>query len=159
MISKVGHWNLDKHTTYIRVFRATRASHILPYDVPDLLIMGEIFYWTILQGYNTTLVKDKKQALIPYNFHVGFYLVKETAQARQEGMSQLEFRFLTGQFRKHDPKGLFLQHASKFFSCWPYAHDKFEDEIFTKCAQNWDEVVQRKSKTRMNKFKAMSMDE
>jgi hypothetical protein len=37
------------------------------------------------------LVKDKKWAFIPYGFHVGFYLVKDTTQAKQEGLSQLEF--------------------------------------------------------------------
>jgi hypothetical protein len=35
MISKVGHWYLDKHDTYIRVFEATGAPHILPSHVPD----------------------------------------------------------------------------------------------------------------------------
>jgi hypothetical protein len=35
-------------------------------------------------------VKDKKQAFIPYGFHIGFYLVKDTAQDKKEGMSQLE---------------------------------------------------------------------
>jgi hypothetical protein len=67
---------------------------------------------------------------------VGFYLVKETTQAKQEGLSQHEFRFPTGQFRKNDPKVLVLQHSSQVSSCWPYAHDKFEDEIFKKCAQD-----------------------
>jgi hypothetical protein len=45
----------------------------------------------ILQGYNATLVKDKKWAFIPYGFHIGFYMVKDTVQAKQEGLSQLEF--------------------------------------------------------------------
>jgi hypothetical protein len=53
----------------------------------------EICYQTILQGYNATLVKDKKRASMPYGFHVGFYMVKETTQDKQEGLSQIEFRF------------------------------------------------------------------
>jgi hypothetical protein len=40
-----------------------------------------------------------------------------------------------------------------------YAHDKFEDEVFTENAQDWDEVMQRMANLSMNKFKAMSMDE
>jgi hypothetical protein len=112
MVANVGHWYLDECSTYIRVFGATRAPHLLLAHVPEWLIVGEIFYHTILWGYNTTLVKDKKRAFIPYGFHVGFYLVKDTSQAKQEGLSQLEFRFPTGGFRKHDPKGLVLQHAS-----------------------------------------------
>jgi hypothetical protein len=39
MISKVGHWYLDKCATYIRMFRATRAPHILPAHVPDWLVI------------------------------------------------------------------------------------------------------------------------
>jgi hypothetical protein len=89
------------------------------------------------------LVKEKKWAFIPYRFHVGFYLVKYIAQAKQEGMSQLEFRFRIGRFRKHDTKGLVPQHASQVSSYWPYVRDKFEDEIFTECTQDWEEVVQR----------------
>jgi hypothetical protein len=44
-------------------------------------------------------------------------------------------------------------------SCWPYAHDKFEDEVFTENAQNWDEVVQRMANLKMTRFKAIRMDE
>jgi hypothetical protein len=91
MISKVGHWYLDERDTYIRVFGATRAPHFLPVHVSDRLVVGEICYQTILQGYNATLVKDNKRTFIPYGFHIGFYLVKDTAQAKKEGLSQLEF--------------------------------------------------------------------
>jgi hypothetical protein len=136
MISKVGHWYLDKSANYIRVFGATNSPHILPSHVPYRLIVGEICYHTILQGYNATLVKDKKQAFIPYGFHVGFYLVKDTSQAKQQGLSQLKIRFSIGQFRKHDPKGLVLQHASHVSSCWLYVHDKLEDKVFTENAQD-----------------------
>jgi hypothetical protein len=111
MISKVGHWYLDENDTYIRVFGATEAPHLLPVYVADRLVVGEICYQTILQGYNATMVKDKKWESIPYGFHIGFYTVKDTAQAKKEGVSQLEFRFQTCRFRKHDPKGLVLKHA------------------------------------------------
>jgi hypothetical protein len=104
--------------------------------VPDHLVVGEIFYQTILQGYNATLVKYKKREFIPYGLHVGFYMVKDTTQAKQEALSQLEFSFQTGRFRKHDPKGLVLKHASQVSFCWPYAHDKFEDEVFTENSQD-----------------------
>jgi hypothetical protein len=44
-------------------------------------------------------------------------------------------------------------------SCWSYAHDKFEDEVFTENAQDWDEVVARMANPKMTRFKAMSLDE
>ena len=68
-------------------------EHLISYQhmSPTDLLWGLIFYQTILQGYNATLVKDKKQEFIPYGFHIGFYLVKDTAQDKQEGLSQLDF--------------------------------------------------------------------
>jgi hypothetical protein len=44
-------------------------------------------------------------------------------------------------------------------SCWPYAHDSFEDEIFTEGTQDWEEVLHRRANPNMTKFKAMTMDE
>jgi hypothetical protein len=116
MVAKVGHWYLYECSTYIRVFGATGALHLLSSHVPNWLIVGEICYHTILQGYNVMLFKDNKQAFIPYDFHVRFYLVKDISQAKQEGLSQLEFRFPTCRFHKHDPKGLVPQHASQVSS-------------------------------------------
>jgi hypothetical protein len=55
VVSKVGHWYLDEHDTYIRVFGATEAPHLLPVYVLDRLVVGEICYQTILQGYNASL--------------------------------------------------------------------------------------------------------
>jgi hypothetical protein len=87
IISQVGHWYLKETTTYIRVFGATGTPHLLLTHVSNRLIVGEIYYQTILQGYNATLVKDKKRAFIPYGFHVGFYMVKDITQEKQEGLS------------------------------------------------------------------------
>jgi hypothetical protein len=42
MIEKVGHWYFEETSTYIRVFGATDAPHLLPVHVPDHLILGEI---------------------------------------------------------------------------------------------------------------------
>jgi len=80
---------------YIRVFGATSAPHLLPINVPDHLIVGEICYQNILQGYNSSMVKDKKRDFIRYGFHIGFYMVKDTANAKQEGLNKLEYRFPT----------------------------------------------------------------
>jgi hypothetical protein len=83
VISKMGHWYIDEHETYIRVFGDTGEPHLLPIYVPDRLVLREIFYQTILQGYNSTLVKEKKRDFIPYGFHIGFYMVKDTAHAKK----------------------------------------------------------------------------
>jgi hypothetical protein len=87
IIEKVAHWYFEETSTYIRVFRATDASLLLPVHVQDRLILGEICYQTIFQGYNASLVKDKKIYFITYGFHIGFYIVRDTAHAKQEGLN------------------------------------------------------------------------
>jgi hypothetical protein len=77
----------------------------------------------------------------------------------RRGLNQLEYRFHTGRFHKHDPKGLVPQHTTQVSSYWSYAHDNFEDEIFTEGTQDWEEVLQRRANPNMTKFKAMSLDE
>jgi hypothetical protein len=74
MISKVGHWYFEETSTYIKVFEATGAPHLLLVHVPYHLVLGEICYETIPQGYNSYLVKYKKRDFIPYGFHIGFYM-------------------------------------------------------------------------------------
>jgi hypothetical protein len=68
MIAKFGHPYFEETRTYIRVFGATGAPHLLPVHVPDCLILGEIYYQKILQGYIASLVKDKKRSSIPMVF-------------------------------------------------------------------------------------------
>jgi hypothetical protein len=53
---------------------------------------------------------------------------------------------------------LVLKHASQVSSCWPYAHDRFEDEIFIENVQNWDKVVARMADPKAMRFKARSLD-
>jgi hypothetical protein len=87
---------LEERETYIRVFGATGAPHLLPIYVLDRLVLGEICYQTILQGYNATLAEDKKWAFIPYGFPIGFCVVKDTVHAKQLSLGQLEFWFQNG---------------------------------------------------------------
>jgi hypothetical protein len=87
VISRIGHWYLEEKRTYLRIFGATRAPHLLPAYVPDQTSAGRIFYQTILQGFNASLVKDKKRDFIPYGFYIGYYFVKDTTHARKEGLT------------------------------------------------------------------------
>jgi hypothetical protein len=42
---------------------------------------------------------------------------------------------------------------------WPYNHERWEEEAFTKNAQSWDEVLERRSNPHITIFKTMSLDE
>jgi hypothetical protein len=116
------------------VFGATGAPNLIPIHVLYHLILGEIYYQTIFPAYNASLVKDKKRDFIPYGFHIGFYMVRDTAHVKQEGLKKLKYQFHTGHFHNHDPKGIVPQHAIHVSSYWTYDHDNFEDKIFTKGA-------------------------
>jgi hypothetical protein len=131
---------LGRKVHHLKIFGATRAPHLLPAYVPDRMALGEICYQTILQGFNASLVKDKKMVFIPYGFQLEYYFVKDTTQIRQVGLNQ-EFRFETGRYYKHNPKKMVEKHAEQVIVYWPYVHDKFEDEVFTENAHNWDEVL------------------
>jgi hypothetical protein len=84
-----------------------------------------------MQGFHSTLIKDKKRIFIPYNFQVGYYSLKVTKHVKQEGQIQLEYRFKTGSFGMRDPKGLVLKHVEHVSITWPYAHDKWQEGLFT----------------------------
>jgi hypothetical protein len=86
-------------------------------------------------------------------------MVKDPAHPKQEGLSQLEFRFQTGHFHKHDPKGLVLKHTSQLSFYWIYAHDQFEYDFFTENAQYWNEVKGTMVDPGTTQFKAMSWEE
>jgi len=90
---------------------------------------------------------------------VGYYFVKDTTQVKKEGLSHLEYRFLRGRYRKHNPKYLVSKHVVHVVSYWPYACDNFEDEVYIENAQDWDEVLQRRANLDLTQFRSMSMDE
>jgi hypothetical protein len=52
-----------------------------------------------------------------------------------------------------------VEHANHVISNWPYAHNDFEDEIFTENALKWDEVLRRKDKPDLIRFMAFPGDE
>jgi hypothetical protein len=49
--------------------------------------------------------------------------------------------------------------VSQVTSYWTYSHDRFEDEIFTENAQDWDMVVAGKVDPRGTRFRALSYEE
>jgi hypothetical protein len=67
-------------------------------------------------------------------------VVKDAKHAKQEGQVHLEYRFMTGRYKKHDPKGLVQKCAKQVIFTWPHAHEKWEEELFTKNSQDWKEV-------------------
>jgi hypothetical protein len=63
------------------------------------LFWVKITYQTILQGFNTSILKDaKKKNFIPYNISPGHYNLANPKHAGQKASTMLEYRLLEGQF-------------------------------------------------------------
>jgi hypothetical protein len=39
---------------------------------------------------------------------------------------------MIGSYRKDDPKGLIPKHGTQVSLTWPYSHEKWEEDFFTK---------------------------
>jgi hypothetical protein len=91
IISHIGNWYIQENITYIRICGATEAPHLLPKYVPDRLVVGEIAYQIVLQGFNASLLKEaKKNIFIPYGFRIEHYFIKDLKHERKEATNHLE---------------------------------------------------------------------
>jgi hypothetical protein len=82
LISYIGSWYLQEDCTYLRIYGATATPHLLPKYVLDRVVLGEVAYQTVLQGFNASLLKEvKKNIFIPYNFSLGHYFLKDPKHA------------------------------------------------------------------------------
>jgi len=58
MLSNIGNWYIEEKHAYLRIF-GSGSPHFFPTYVTDKLVLGEICYQNILQGFNSSLIKDK----------------------------------------------------------------------------------------------------
>jgi hypothetical protein len=99
LLRSIGNWYLQEDCTYLRIYGVTIPPHLFPKYVSNRLILGEISYQTILQGFNATLAKDvRKRTFIPYNMYIGHYGLMNSKQARHEANTMLEYEFPHKQF-------------------------------------------------------------
>jgi hypothetical protein len=93
MINYIGDWYLEDNFTYIKIYDETMSPHIFPKYVQHRLDVGEISSQTILQGFNTTFIIEKK--VIPYGIVLGNYFIMDPKHVRKEVVNHLENRFQT----------------------------------------------------------------
>jgi hypothetical protein len=65
MISSIGDWYVIGKGTYIRIFGATKAPHLLPKYIPHMLVIQEVAYQTFLNGVGVALALDMKAPWLP----------------------------------------------------------------------------------------------
>jgi hypothetical protein len=67
-------WYLKQDHTYLRIYGVTTPANLLPKYVSNIVVLGEIAYQTILQGFDVSLTKDSiKITFVPYNMYIGHY--------------------------------------------------------------------------------------
>jgi hypothetical protein len=57
---------LEEDYTYIKIYGAIASPHIFPI-VPDRLVVGEVAYQRVLQGFNASLLNEEKKE---FSFHM-----------------------------------------------------------------------------------------
>jgi hypothetical protein len=92
-ISEVGDWYVIDKGTYIRVFRAIKAPHVLPKFISDKLALQEVAYQTFVHGVGASLARDKKSLWPPLPFHVGSYGFKDVKEAVAKAEILVTFHF------------------------------------------------------------------
>jgi hypothetical protein len=65
IIWRVGDWYLLEYGTYIKIYGATKAPHMLSKFIPDMLVLEEITYHMVIHRIGTTLNRDKKTIWTP----------------------------------------------------------------------------------------------
>jgi hypothetical protein len=60
IVKRIGDWYLLEYGTYIRIYGATKAPHLLPKFFLDKLVLQDIAYQMVIHGVGATLYRDKK---------------------------------------------------------------------------------------------------
>jgi hypothetical protein len=78
IIRRIGDWYLMEHGTYIRIYGAMKAPHLLPRYVPDKLVLQEVAYQTVINRVREILYRDKKAIWPPLPLWIGTYSFENT---------------------------------------------------------------------------------
>jgi hypothetical protein len=91
-----------EHDTYIRIYRATKAPHLLPRFVPDKLVLQEVAYQTVINGVGEFLYQDKKSIWPLLPLWIGSYSFATTKQAQDE----VDIHYYHISSEKNDSEGM-----------------------------------------------------
>jgi hypothetical protein len=104
-------WFLCKYYSYIRVYGTTGAPHLLPYFVPDRLLMREISYQTMGSGVTSLLLISKQKSLAYFpNPHRELHHF-QWPSCKKGGKTLQEIHLCLGEPKGHDPHELAVIHV------------------------------------------------
>jgi hypothetical protein len=139
----VADWYLGKYYSYIRVYGSTGAPHILPYFVPDHLLMREISYQTMGTWVTSLLLRSSKKLWPLFPIHIGNYTLSNGPHARKEAKSLQDVCLCLGEPKGHDPHELAVGHIRSVGLTHSNIHVvDFEEDMF-KGVLFYEEVLQK----------------
>jgi len=104
-------WYLGKYYSYIMVYGTSGAPHILPYFVPDRLLMREIAYQTMGTWVASLLLSSSKNVFPLFPIHIANYTLSNGPHARKEAKSLQDVCLCRGEAKGHDPPELAVGHV------------------------------------------------
>jgi hypothetical protein len=114
-MKNIAYWYLGKYYTYIRVYKSSGAPHLLPYYVPDRLLIREIAYHTMGTGINSLLLGSSKK-LGPHSCQYRKLQLIEWSSFPKRGRNSTRICLCLGEARGHDPQYLALNHIKSMVS-------------------------------------------
>jgi hypothetical protein len=144
IIKNIGDWYVMQHGTYIRIYGATKAPHLLPRFVPDKLVLQELAYQTIIHGVGAALYRNKKDIWPSLPLWIGSYSFASIKQAEDEVNTLLSYGFGEERFRRHDPKKVVREYCIQNKFTWEYTSTFWEEEENHCGAHSYDEVIARR---------------
>lgn len=116
IVSLLGDWYINEDNAYIKIYVATKPPHMLPRYVPNIPVLKEVAYQTIMHGFNDSLIKDQKKLCPTYLLYIGLYKLNNSTFARMEAKAIQHYKFVEEIFKRHDLQKVVFYHAVM----WPY---------------------------------------
>jgi hypothetical protein len=82
-IKGIEDWYLGKYYTYIRVYVNSKAPHLLPKYIPDILLIREISYYTMITRITSFLSASYKNLWPTFPIHIGSYTLLNVPHTRK----------------------------------------------------------------------------
>jgi hypothetical protein len=105
------YWYLGKYNTYGRVYVTTRAPHIFPYFVTDILLMREIVYQIVRKWVTSFLMRNNNKLWPLFPIHIGNHNLSNGPHARKEEEALQYVCLCLGEEKGHDPHELAVGHV------------------------------------------------
>jgi hypothetical protein len=131
-----------EHDTYIMVYGAMKSPHLLPWFVPEKLVLQEVAYQIVINGVWGMLYKDKKSIWPPLPLYIDTYFFANTKQAQEE-VDVLYYCTTSGKRGSGGTtlKKVVKEHFNKLGMPWEYTSEVWEEEEIHCNTRNYDEVV------------------